>query len=64
MTKHDPIVVGINLEGTIAHALDQICGITLSSRAGFIRRVLVEALRAEGLLPDPKAQSVTRGPSR
>lgn len=53
--KHEPIVVGINLDGAIAHALDQICGITMSSRAGFIRRVLVEALRNEGLLPDPKA---------
>ncbi|OHV16222.1 hypothetical protein BK022_13530 [Methylorubrum extorquens] len=64
MTKHDPVVVGINLEGNIAHALDQICGITLSSRAGFIRLVLVQALRAEGLLPDPKTQSIARGASR
>lgn len=54
MTNH-PIVVGINLDSNIANALDHICGVTLSSRAGFIRRVLVEALRNEGLLPDPKA---------
>ena len=56
--KTEPIVVGLNLTGEVAHALDVACGATLSSRAGFVRRALVDALRREGLLPDPRAPQV------
>lgn len=56
---HPPIVVGINLEGDIGHALDRLCGITMDSRAGYIRRVLVQSLRNEGLLPDPTKKRET-----
>ncbi|MGW9821385.1 hypothetical protein ACUXK4_003968 [Methylorubrum extorquens] len=59
--KTEPIVVGLNLDGAIATALDLACGATLSSRAGFVRRALVEALRKEGLLPDPKTQMKVAG---
>lgn len=50
-TAPDPIVVGLNLDGHLAVALDQACGETLSSRAGFLRRILVETLRESGHLP-------------
>lgn len=56
--RNEPVVVGLNLEPTIAAALDLACGATLSSRAGFVRRALVDALRREGLLPDPRAPHV------
>jgi hypothetical protein len=59
--RNEPVVVGLNLEPTIAAALDIACGATLSSRAGFVRRALVEALRKEGLLPDPKASQAKGG---
>lgn len=56
--KTEPIVVDLALDGAIAHALDLTCGVTLSSRAGFVRRALVDTLRREGLLPDARAPQV------
>lgn len=49
---HDHVVVSVILEPTHAQALDAICGATLSSRAGMLRRCLVSALRTEGYLPE------------
>lgn len=50
-TTSDPVTVGINLDGTLAAALDQACNETMSSRAGYLRRVLAESLRGSGHLP-------------
>lgn len=50
-TPH-PIVVGVNLEGDIAAALDQAAAEAMMSRAGYVRRVLVEGLRASEHLPE------------
>ena len=44
-------IVSVILDSTITDALDAVCGETLSSRAGFVRRVLAEALRGSGHLP-------------
>ena len=44
-------IVSVILDSDITNALDQLCGETLSSRAGLVRRVLAEALRDSGHLP-------------
>jgi len=69
---NDAIVVSLILEAEHAYALDALCGATLSSRAGAVRRALVSTLREEGFLPDPSGPrpvartslSATRGQSR
>lgn len=58
---NDAIVVSVILDGEHARALDTLCGLTLSSRAGLVRRCLVESLRREGLLPEPQGAARTRG---
>ncbi|WP_018046194.1 hypothetical protein [Methylobacterium sp. 88A] len=49
------VVVGVILDPDLGAALDTVCGETLSSRAGYVRRALAESLRASGHLATPPA---------
>jgi hypothetical protein len=45
------IVVAVALDPELGAALDRFCARTYTPRAAFTRRLIVEALRSEGMLP-------------